>query len=69
MTDAQALANRIATHIRKSEDLQDILKKTSKLLAEETKCLHNCLNEALALADMKSGEISAYSGGQPKDKL
>ncbi len=66
---SQALVNRIATHIRKTEDLQEILKNTSKLLAHETKCLHDCLNEAMELANIKEpGGIEVYGGGQPKDE-
>ena len=63
----QILADKIASSMRKVEDLTTSIKLSSKLLTYETNTLHELLKEAadtLGITEPKG--VTVYSGGQPK---
>jgi hypothetical protein len=74
MSPEQKLADNIASHLRKIEELQNILKSTSRLLEHETACLHQCLDQAARIAQVTintktttpNGQVTPFGGGIDK---
>ncbi|MBV1952726.1 MAG: hypothetical protein KUG64_11100 [Cycloclasticus sp.] len=68
MSKQQAIANSIANHVRKLEELQNMQANTLSLIQNETACLHKCLSEGAKLLKISidKGDATIFGGGTPK---
>ena len=67
MPQTSELAQDITNHIRKIERLQQASAEINAVIANEVKCLHDCLNKGAKLINVKVPEGGVVIQGQPKE--